>query len=38
MEFTKEELEMINAIRGMVGDSTLDEYECLETYIELTEG
>lgn len=35
--FSKEELKMIQAIRDIIGDQTIDEYEALETYIEVVE-
>ena len=35
--FSKEELEMIQSIRDIIGDQTIDEYEALETYIEVVE-
>lgn len=37
MGFSKDELEMIAAIRYIMGDEFSDE-ECLETYIEICEG
>lgn len=35
--FSKEELEMIQTIRDINNDQTIDEYEALETYIEVVE-
>lgn len=34
-EFSKWEFEMIQTIRDINNDQTLDVYECLETYIEI---
>lgn len=33
--FSKEELEMIQSIRDIIGDQTIDEYDALEAYIEI---
>lgn len=32
MTFTDEELEVIRSIRELLGDNSIDEYECLEVY------
>lgn len=35
MNFSKDELEMIQVIRDLNNDQTIDEYEALESYIEI---
>lgn len=33
--FSNEELEIIKCIRDLLQDDTIDEYDCIETYIEI---
>ena len=35
MMFSLEELEMVKCIRDLLGDDTIDECDCIETYIEI---
>lgn len=37
MEFSKDELEMIQSLRDINDDQTIDKYEALESYIEILE-